>query len=82
MERQLKVLSDLFRFQQKNHWILNNNGTSTFCVAWNISSIFMSCFHCAKGKMNMISQGRIQDEAKEAIASFKKYNIALKEYRS
>ena len=32
--------------------------------------------------MNMISQGRIQDEAKEAIASFKKYNIALKEYRS
>ena len=27
-------------------------------------------------------QGRIQDEVKEAIASFKKWNIGLKEYRS
>ena len=28
------------------------------------------------------AQSRIQDEAKEAIASFKKWNIGLKEYRS
>ena len=28
-----------------------------------------------------ISQRRIQDEEKEAVASYKKYNIALKKHR-
>ena len=31
---------------------------------------------------DILYQERIQDEAKEASASFKKWNIALKEYRS
>ena len=30
----------------------------------------------------MYMEGRIQDEAQEAIASSKKWNVALKEYRS
>ena len=32
--------------------------------------------------LRALIQGQIQDEAKEAIASFKKWNIALKKYRS